>query len=288
MEFILKSLGEEWAKIISYSPRVLVAAAIVLISYVAGRFFSRFVLLSLKHTSLRQLHQRFFQFFSISIIVFFGLIVALNILNLGRVAVSMLAGGGLTAVVLGFAFREIGENFLAGLFLAFSRPFNTGDIIKTENIEGEVRDIELRYTHIRTDDGQDVYIPSSQLFNKPVTNFTKDGLRRISFSVGIDYSDDSLAATGLLTETVKRVSGVLKEPNADAYILSLAPQYVEIMVFFWVDIFNRSISILNIRNQVMNNCRISLLENGYTVSSNTTSNIAIVRHDQKKNKAASR
>jgi small-conductance mechanosensitive channel len=61
--------------------------------------------------------------------------VALNILGLERVAVSVLAGGGVTAVVLGFAFREIGENFLAGIFLAFSSPFKTGDLIRTEDIE---------------------------------------------------------------------------------------------------------------------------------------------------------
>ena len=57
---------------------------------------------------------------------------------------------------------------------------------------------------MRTDDGRDVYVPSSQLFNKAVTNFTKDGLRRISFSVGIDYTNDSLAATKLLAEAIKK------------------------------------------------------------------------------------
>lgn len=277
MDYIINGLNEEWVKFIAYSPRILAAAVVVILSYYLGKYFSKIVILSLKRTSLSQLHHTFIKYLSTSLIFFLGIVVALNILNLEAVAVSLLAGGGITAVVLGFAFREIGENFLAGLFLALSRPFNIDDFIKTEDIEGEVRDIQLRYTHLRTDDGRDVYVPSSQLFNRPVTNFTKDGLRRISFSVGIDYSNDSIAATRLLSEAVKQIDGVLPEPASDAYILSLAPQYVEIMVFFWVDYFNKSISVLDIRNQVMNTCRSSLLDNGYIVSSDTTSNISITQ-----------
>lgn len=281
METVYQNLDAEWLKFVAYSPRVALAAVVLLLSYFIGKYFSRIVLMSLRRTSLSQLHQAFFRVISTSLVVFIGLVVALNILNLQKVAVSMMAGGGLTAVVLGFAFREIGENLLAGLFLAFSRPFKPGDIIKTEDVEGEVRTVELRYTHIRAEDGRDVFVPSSQLFNRPVTNFTRDGLRRISFSVGIDYSNDSMEATRLLAETTRQTDGVLADPIANAYILSLSPQYVEIMVFFWVDFFDKSTSLLNIRNHVMNKCRLSLLENGYIVSSETTSNIAIVR-DQKR------
>ncbi len=279
MDHILNTLNEEWMKLISYSPRILAATIILIISYYLGTYFSKIVILALKRTSLSNLHQTFIKFISTFLVFFFGLIVALNILNLEAVAVSLLAGGGITAVVLGFAFREIGENFLAGLFLALSRPFNIDDFIKTEDIEGEVRDIQLRYTHLRTDDGRDVYVPSSQLFNKAVTNFTKDGLRRISFSVGIDYTNDSLAATKLLAEAIKNIKGVLHEPPSNAYILSLAPQYVEIMVYFWVDYFNKSDPVLDIRNQVINTCRLLLLENGFIVSSETTSNISITHQE---------
>ena len=278
MESVYQNLYAEWMKFVAYSPRIAAAVVVLLLSYYVGKYFSRVVILSLRRTTLRELHQTFFRVLSIALVVFFGLVVALNILNLQKVAVSMMAGGGLTAVVLGFAFRDIGENFLAGLFLAFSRPFKPGDIIKTEDTEGEVRTIELRYTHIRTEDGRDVFVPSSQLFNRPVTNFTRDGLRRISFNVGIDYSNDSMAATDLLAQTAQGIGGVLKEPAANAFISSLAPQYVEITVFFWVDFFDKSVSLLKVRNQLMDKCRSALLQHGYIVSSETTSNIAIVQN----------
>lgn len=162
--------------------------------------------------------------------VLFGLIIALNLLGLRGAAASLLDGGGVTAVVLGFAFREIGENFLAGFVLAFSRPFEVGDLIQSEELLGEVRGIELRHTHIRTADGRDIFIPSSQIVNKPVVNYTRDGLRSPSFTVGIDYADDSERARQILLKIVQSTEGVLEIP-------ALAAQYVELEVVFWIDTF---------------------------------------------------
>jgi len=275
MNDLLTLLEKEWQTLLVFLPKLFVAVLIILASYFLGKNFAKFVLLLLSRSSVSQLHYTFFRIFSITLIMFFGTIVSLNVLGLERVAVSILASGGATAVILGFAFREIGENFLAGFFLAFSRPFNIGDSIKTEEFEGNVRSIELRYTHIRTDDGRDVYIPSSQLFNKPVTNFTKDGLRRISFTVGIDYSNDAKAACAILETSVQSIPGVLADPPAGAFISSLAPQYVDLKVFFWVDVFDKNISLLSVRNNVIDTCRRVLLDNDYIVSSNTTSNLAV-------------
>jgi len=209
------------------------------------------------------------------VFLFLGSILALQILGLDKLAVSLLAGGGVTAVVLGFAFREIGENFLAGIFLAFSRPFKAGDAIRSEEFEGKVTDIALRYTHLRTDDGRDVYIPSSQLFNKPVTNFTKDGLRQVSFTVGIDYRDDAAAACAVLEASIQKVPGVLSTPAAGAYILALAPQTVDLECFYWIDVFDKAHKGHRIRTQVLNGCRATLLDYGYTVSADTSTNVVV-------------
>ena len=283
MEQVLKLVVDDWYKFIAFAPRIAVAVAVLVASYFAGKYLAKTLTTLLRRASLRDIHETFFKTLAISFALFFGLIIALNIVGLEKLAVSVLAGGGVTAVVLGFAFREIGENFLAGTFLAFSRPFKVGDIIKTEDIEGKVQGIELRYSHLRTEDGRDIYVPSSQLFGKPVTNFTKDGLLRISFSVGIDYSNDSKSACALLQRTVDKVSGVLKEPGSGAYILSLAPQYVEIQVFYWVDMFDKATNIYAVKTDVMDECRKALLREGYIVSSETTANIAITNNPAKEN-----
>jgi hypothetical protein len=70
-------------------------------------------------------------------------------------------------ILWGFAFREIGENFLEGFFPAFSRPIDEGDLIQCADLRGVVRTIELRFTHIRSADGRDIFISSSRIFKSP-------------------------------------------------------------------------------------------------------------------------
>ncbi len=233
------------------------------------------VLIIFSRTSLSGIHKSFFLNTITLLFVILGLIIALNILGLEKVAASLLAGGGITAVVLGFAFREIGENFLAGFFLAFSRPFNIGDTIQSGDFIGVVKSIELRNTHIRTADGRDIFIPSSQIFNQPLINYTKDGLRRPSFVVGIDYGDDAIKAVRLLLEVTKNVEGVLQKPPPGVYISELTAQYVQLEIFFWLDVFKEGVDFLKIKSKVMDNCRKTLLDNDFTLSSETTTNIAL-------------
>ncbi|MDH3400761.1 MAG: mechanosensitive ion channel family protein [Chromatiales bacterium] len=277
MELLLLSLRDFWQEMLGMAPRILIALSVLALSYVLGRYLARLASMALGRSALQELHHRFFRVAIIILSVFGGMIVALNVLGLEKVAVSMLAGGGVTAVVLGFAFREIGENFLAGLFLTFSRPFNVGDLIVTGEIEGTVKDIELRYTHIRTDDGRDAFVPSSQLFNSPVINFTRDGLRRSSFTVGIDYANDAKLACDFLKKAVGRARGVLSDPSPGVFISELADSFVVLKAWYWVDALKKNQSLTDIKTEVLDNCRIALLENGYTVSAETTSNIAVVR-----------
>ena len=142
MEQVINLIIEDWHKFIAFSPRMITAVIVLIIFYFVGKYFAKTITAVLRRASLRDIHETFFKTLTISLALFFGLIIALNIVGLEKIAVSVLAGGGVTAIVLGFAFRKIGENFLAGIFLAFSRPFKIGDTIKTEDIEGKVQDIE--------------------------------------------------------------------------------------------------------------------------------------------------
>jgi len=275
MDIILESFQKQWVVFLDLVPKILAALIVLIIAVWIGKKLGKTVIMFLAKTSLSGIHKGFFLNTVTLLFTIFGLIIALNILGLEKAAASLLAGGGITAVVLGFAFREIGENFLAGFFLALSRPFKIGDTIQSGDFIGIVKVVELRSTHIRTADGRDIFIPSSQIFNQPLVNYTKDGLRRPSFTVGIDYRDDAMQAIKLLLNTTKKVDGVLQDPAPGVSISELSAQFVLIEVFFWLDVFKEGIDFLKIKNEVMDRCRIVLLENNFTVSSETTSNIAL-------------
>jgi len=204
---------------------------------------------------------------------FFGFIIFLNLIGYSTLAASLVAGGGLTAVMLGFAFKDIGENFIAGFFLAYNRPFNNNDVIESGGIMGRVKSIELRHTHIRTGDGCDVFVPSVQLFTKPLFNYTLDGLRRGNFSIGIDYGDDSEIALEIVHSVTATTKGVLKKPPVSAQIRAFTPDYVEIQVHFWISARDQEMTLPRVRSTAMNSCRLKLIEGGFTLSSDTVSNI---------------
>ncbi len=208
----------------------------------------------------------------------FGILLALQILDYTAVANSVLATGGVAAVILGFAFKDIGENLLAGIFLAFSRSFDVGDLIESEGLRGVVKAIDLRDTHIRTDDGCDIFIPSSQIFRQPLLNYTRDGLRRGSFTIGIDYGDDPDQALRTLREAVSATPGVLEVPEPRFQISKFDGSWMELQIHLWVntkEAERADMSLSTIRTRAMSSARHALLDAGFTLSSNTTTALAI-------------
>jgi small-conductance mechanosensitive channel len=275
LDILTQSIQEEWQALVRLMPRLVVALVVFLLFTWVGRLAGRLVSRLLERGRLTGTHRTFFRHLTTWVGAFIGLVIALNVMGLQTVAAGLLAGGGFTAVALGFAFRGVGENLLAGLFLAFSRPFEVGDIIQSRDFQGQVKGIEMRNTHIRTADGRDVYIPSSQVFNEPVVNFTKDGLRRLSFTVGIDYAEDSDRALQLLAETCQGSEGVLEAPAAQAMISAMLPQYLELEVAFWLDFLAPGANLASIRTRVMGRCRQALKDNGFVLSSDVTTNIHV-------------
>lgn len=275
MELLMESLKAEWQNLVRLSPKILIALIIFVIFIFLGRMIGRAVAHIMMRGNFKPTHRNFFRNLTAWLLGILGLIIALNLLGMKGLAASLMAGGGITAIILGFAFREIGENFLAGFLLAFSRPFEVGDLIRIDDFQGIVKGLEMRSTHIRSADGRDIYIPSSKIFNNPLTNFTKDGLRRLSFKVGIDYADDSEKARNDLIEVVRKVENVLSDPAPGAIMSALTPQFVELELFFWIDTFKKGTDMLKITNEVIERCRMALMTGGYTVSANVSTNLAL-------------
>jgi len=270
---LVDSFVTEFEQLVEFLPRLLIALVVAIFIYIIGRTIARVVVRILKRTDMPVTYHEFFRKMVSGLGVFLSIVIFLNLIGYSALAASLVAGGGLTAVMLGFAFKDIGENFLAGFFLAFSRPFNTDDIIETENITGLVKSIQLRQTHIRTADGCDVFVPSSQLFTKPLRNYTLDGLRRGGFTVGIDYHDDTEKALEVILKAVSETKGVLKRPAPSSSIKGFDPSFVEIQAFFWTSSKNQELDLGVVRTRAMEQARKKLIENGFTFSSNMTTAI---------------
>jgi small-conductance mechanosensitive channel len=260
------------------APQFVVAAgvfiAMVAIGYLLGLGVSRLVARSGHDGRWKRLSGRLVRWAA----TLFGGLLALQILGYTAVATSLLATGGVAAVVLGFAFREIGENMLAGFFMAFSRSFDVGDLIESGGLRGVVREITLRATHIRTADGCDIFIPSAQIFSQPLHNFTRDGFRRASFTIGVDYGDEPERALEVVRAAVTGVRGVVAEPPPAFQLARFDGSWMELEANLWVDIRDPEKSdgsLSTVRTRAMVATRRALLDAGFTLSSDTTTALAV-------------
>ena len=275
MELITESLRADWAAFLRFAPRLFYALVLLIIVLLVAKFAAQMTAKVLRRTGRIGANDRFLQKLVSWSISSIGILLVLGVLGFQGIAASLLATGGVVAIVLGFAFREIGENLLAGFFLAFSRSFELGDLIKTGGLTGIVRSVELRYVHIRTFDACDVYVPSAQIFREPLYNYTRDGLRRPSFTIGVAYHDDPKQIVALLEKVTRSVPDVLADPEPFVTLKEFAAQYVQYEVFFWLDVNQSKRGFIGTSNDVKISCWRALRDAGMTFSTDVTTGLDI-------------
>lgn len=202
------------------------------------------------------------------LLILAGVILGLHTMGLTGIAGGLLAGAGAGAVILGFAFKEIGENFLAGVILVFDRPFNLGDTVTVEGNMGKIVSLNFRTTQMKTFDGRDVYIPNILVITNEVYNHTQDGFLRLDFLIGIDYDDDIKEAIKGITEIVNANPEVLKNEKTLVLIDEFAASTVNLKVMFWVNTLDYKVSALETKTEIMRTVKNFLLENKFGLPAN--------------------
>ncbi|SHN26108.1 Small-conductance mechanosensitive channel [Cyclobacterium lianum] len=174
------------------------------------------------------------------LILLFGITLILRFLGLTGVVSGILAGAGITAFIIGFALKDIGENFLAGILLAFKRPFKNGDTVEIQGLRGKVLALNLRDTQIKTLDGKDVFLPNASIIKSPLINFTIDGYLSYGFTIGLGYGYDYRKALELIVSTLQQVPGVLQDKRGPvALVNELGDSSLQVQVTYWVNTYNR-------------------------------------------------
>ncbi|MFD3003754.1 mechanosensitive ion channel family protein [Pontibacter toksunensis] len=260
---VMKVVNEYWEKFLFLLPNILVAILIFFVAlWIAGKV-KAWLDGRLTNKAHDQITGKYIALVSKWAVIIVGLLLVLQTLGLSGVAGGLLASAGLSAVVIGFAFKDIAENFLAGLILAFNRPFEINDTIEVEDTIGKVKALHLRTTHLRTFDSKDVFIPNGTILTSKVTNLTQNGLIRMDFIVGIDYNDNIQDAIDLIEETALGVEGVLREDPPYATVDELATSTVNIKVFFWAETDDYKKGVVLLKGNIMQAVTKALLENGY-------------------------
>lgn len=178
-----------------------------------------------------------------------GVYVILRVSGLTQLALTVVGGTGLLGLVLGIAFRDITENFLASIFLSLQRPFMTGDLVEVSEVTGYVQQLNMRATILMTLDGNLVQIPNSTVYKSNIRNFTANTNRREDFVVGIGYEQSISAAQEAALNVCLSHPAVLRDPEPQVLVDNLGRSTVDLRVYFWLN--GREHSWLKVRSSVI-------------------------------------
>jgi small conductance mechanosensitive channel len=209
-------------------------------------------------------------------VILLGLLVALSVALPTFKPGDVVQVLGIGSVAIGFAFRDILQNFLAGILLLLTQPFRIGDQIVASDYEGTVEDIQTRATFIRTYDGRRVVIPNADLFTDTVVVNTAFEHRRLEYDVGIGYSDDVDRARDVILEAVRSTAGVLAEPAPDVLLMDFASSSINLRVRWWIAPPKRA-DALDARDRVLTAVKNQLTAHGIDLPFPTQQ---VLFHDQ--------
>ncbi len=161
----------------------------------------------------------------------------------------LIAGLGVSSVAIGFAFKDILQNWLAGLLILLRQPFQVGDQISVNGHEGTVERIETRATIIKTYDGQRIVVPNSDIYTNSVLVRTAHEKRRSEYDIGIGYGDDVDRACQVIRDTLLEVEGVETDPKPEALPWDLAASWVTVRARWWTD--SRRTNVAHVHSKVI-------------------------------------
>lgn len=260
-----ESVASFYDQFIAQLPGIAIGVMIIILGLLLGSWLGQFARKRLSAKTEDPLMSRFLGKAIKYTLIVIAIMLALKAAGLGGIATGVLTAAGASAVVLGFAFKDIGENFIAGIILAFSRPFNVNDTVEIGENFGKVKALEFRYTKLKTFNGKDVYIPNSDVLTKPVTNYTEDGLFRWDFVIGIAYEDNIEGAKNTVLEALRKEPNVIEDEEHENFVVEdeLATSTVNLKVFFWVDTKDFRRMALITKGNVVKNVKEALEDAGY-------------------------
>lgn len=164
-----------------------------------------------------------------------GGVVSLNLLGATNFIAAILGGAGVIGLAVGFAVKDVMENYVSSIMLSVRQPFRAKDHVVINDLEGVVVRLTPRATILMTMDGNHLRIPNSEVFKGVILNYTTNPERRFDFSLGIDIADNPLAAMKIGREALKLHDFILEDPRPAAIIKSVGDSNIIISFYGWVD-----------------------------------------------------
>jgi hypothetical protein len=190
LRILRAELAQLAAGFVALLPNLVAALVVVALTWGLARYLARIEVRLLRHWQRRPALVAASRTLTVTLVWLAGLLVALALVFPGLSAANVVAGLGIGSLIVGLAFRDIFENYLAGILILLRKPMRIGDDILCEGVEGKVEPITIRDTYLRKRSGELVLLPNAFIYTNPTTVLTDRPLRRITLEVGVAYGTD--------------------------------------------------------------------------------------------------
>ena len=264
LNILVTQLREIARGAIEVMPQLLIALVIILLTYAFAKLARNIAQRILKKTKLRKSLINLLILFSSIAIWIIGIMIAAIIAFPGLTPTKMLAGLGIGSVAIGFAFKDIFENFLAGIIILLRKEMRINDFIACEGYEGTVEAILVRETHIRQPDGELVILPNSILFKNPLTIRTDLDQRRTTIICGVGYGENVDEARSVKKQAVTDCKTVISDSRpVQIFANEFADSSINFEVTWWTG--SKPVNIRESRDEVVAAVKSALDKSGIEI-----------------------
>lgn len=228
-------LNEWWESVMRQAPRIAIALLVIIGCIFIGRLVKKLLNRGLVRISGKLTTSSLIARIAQITIIITGLVLSLDILNLNHTVSSLLAGAGIIGIILGFALQDITANFISGIYITFKKPFDIGHTIKTNDYIGNVEQIHLRSTTIRTFSGLHLMIPNRDIIQKPLINYSLTRERRIELVVYIEGHADIEKAVQSIHTAMSSITYYYPGKPVEVYFNDFRDNAIQLDVWFWID-----------------------------------------------------
>lgn len=227
IEAQLSSFGQSFVAMV---PQLIVAIAVLFVTWLVAKSATRLADKLIGKTDMRASLQQLVETFVRLVIWLIGLLIVAAIIFPDFTPGSVIAGLGIGAVAIGFAFQDIFENFLAGVLIMLREKMRIGDLIEVEGITGKVERITLRETYVRQLSNELTLVPNAMLFKSPVQILTDEEVRRNEVVVGVSYNTDLEEAQRVILEAMQTVEAIVKDKPIIVYAQAFGGSSIDFLV----------------------------------------------------------
>lgn len=227
---------------VAFTPRFIIAFLVLLAFWALYRATSRPLRALLHKSGLQPLLASLLidKVYKIALFLF-GLVTAAS--QVGINVTAALAGLGVAGIAIGFAAQDLLSNVVAGFTIFMDKPFGIGDFIRVGDQYGDVTNITMRSTRIRTNRNTFVVIPNKKIIDEVVINHSKHGETRVDVPVGIAYKEFIPEARKVLLEAVSKLDDVMRDPAPSIVVKELGGSSVDLLVRVWISDASREVPI---------------------------------------------